>query len=270
MSVGRMLFTILRFCSIHIDVASSFALLPSSPSSSPKQQQLHHNAKSRMLIEQLFCQRPPTVWIEDAEDNFVDEDENLEDGEVCLKAIKAFASNPDSDDEHAGHRFLAAGALVRRPNSKVCDAWTADAFLDDGGPNLILSGASLILDELLMFHLKQKKSDDDPILGLRTFVLHCGKDTNSEYTCASYMAGQSRGFQLLTEQLRKSSIYSPYLYQNDLDGFVLDPELAKERYNLLMQTETTYNISELAKELIDLLPGDETIQRFTTKRYTIN
>ena len=36
----------------------------------------------------------PKVWIEDAEDGFVDEDENLEPGEVCLKSIKSFAGPP--------------------------------------------------------------------------------------------------------------------------------------------------------------------------------
>jgi len=34
------------------------------------------------------------VWIEDAEDGFVDEDENLEPGEVCLKSIKSIAGPP--------------------------------------------------------------------------------------------------------------------------------------------------------------------------------
>jgi len=33
----------------------------------------------------------PKVWIEDSEEGFVDEDENLEPGEVCLKSIKSFA-----------------------------------------------------------------------------------------------------------------------------------------------------------------------------------
>ena len=36
----------------------------------------------------------PKVWIEDAEDGFVDDDENLEPGEVCLKSIKSIAGPP--------------------------------------------------------------------------------------------------------------------------------------------------------------------------------
>jgi len=96
---------------------------------------------------------PPRIWIEDAEEGFVDEDENLEPGEVCLKSVKSFASgvvpvvasskresisqststsirvvrhgiadtNPEKkidneDDEEYEKRFLSAGALVQRPS----------------------------------------------------------------------------------------------------------------------------------------------------------
>uniref|UniRef100_A0A7S3Q258 Uncharacterized protein n=1 Tax=Chaetoceros debilis TaxID=122233 RepID=A0A7S3Q258_9STRA len=39
------------------------------------------------------------VWVEPAEEGFVDEDENLMMGEVCLRAVKAFAGNINLDQE---------------------------------------------------------------------------------------------------------------------------------------------------------------------------
>ena len=75
----------------------------------------------------------PRVWIEEAEDGFVDEEENLEPGEICLRTIKSYASGSsnravesessapsirvafDVCEEQEHRRFLSAGALVRRP-----------------------------------------------------------------------------------------------------------------------------------------------------------
>lgn len=60
--------------------------------------------------------RQVSIWVEEAEDGFVDEEENLMTGEVCVKAVKAFATDPDDETDH---RFLCAGALIKRPDSDV-------------------------------------------------------------------------------------------------------------------------------------------------------
>mmetsp|Transcript_8130 Transcript_8130/g.12461 ORF Transcript_8130/g.12461 Transcript_8130/m.12461 type:complete len:250 (+) Transcript_8130:135-884(+) len=201
----------------------------------------------------------PTIWIEDAEDDFVDDGENLEKGEICLKAVKAFATSPN------GNRFLCAGALVQRPNSLVCDAWTADALPEDsqGGPNLVLQGARKILDALFLFHLQQ--NSDDSIRALRTFVLRCGS-MESEYTCASFMAGQSRGFSPLKDQLRSDSIYMPQLYNNDFEGLIFDFSVGNDLYKDSV-SDPILNENTVSKKICSLLPSKEMIQRYTTKRY---
>ena len=127
------------------------------------------------------------IWIEPAEEGFVDEEENLEEGERCLVSVKAFASHTagssssiggDATDEDAndGHDdgydplFLCAGALVRRPCEKdrassssisICDAWMGGAAATTSttdsvgsGPNLEIQGAIQVLDHLLLHHLK--------------------------------------------------------------------------------------------------------------------
>jgi hypothetical protein len=108
-----------------------------------------------LLSRQLHAVK---VWVELAEDGFVDEDENLMTGETCLRAVKAYAASTSSTQEHdttnhnettASKRFLCAGALVQRPHSQMCDAWMADCLLDE--TNLQLQGALLILDDCLNF-----------------------------------------------------------------------------------------------------------------------
>eukprot|EP00537_Pseudo-nitzschia_pungens_P005593 CAMPEP_0172367116 /NCGR_PEP_ID=MMETSP1060-20121228/19300_1 /TAXON_ID=37318 /ORGANISM="Pseudo-nitzschia pungens, Strain cf. cingulata" /LENGTH=441 /DNA_ID=CAMNT_0013091241 /DNA_START=102 /DNA_END=1427 /DNA_ORIENTATION=- len=103
----------------------------------------------------LGSRLPPSVWIEDAEEGFVDEDENLEPGEVCLKSVKSFASGVVSDravdirlirevgdgfrgnerdDETVEKRFLSAGALVQRPSYSYSDKEErADGQWNDAG-----------------------------------------------------------------------------------------------------------------------------------------
>lgn len=189
----------------------------------------------------------PKVWAQDAEDGFVDSEENLEEGEVCHRAVKAFSSTHDDDDDEA--TFLCAGALVQRPNGCVCDAWTADA--EDGIPNLQLQGAVKVLDELFLHHLKESNNTAYPVAALRNFVLQC------ETECASYMAGQSRGFRSLKDMVRDDSIYSEEYYGDDaLDGMVFDYEVGKRLYEQVARTEDW----ELAAEIWSFLPDPETIK----------
>eukprot|EP00977_Amphora_coffeiformis_P030199 scaffold45428_cov176-Amphora_coffeaeformis.AAC.3 len=213
-----------------------------------------------------LSQPTPEVWVQEAETGFVDEEENLEEGEVCHRSVKAFASSVKTS---ILPRFLGAGALVQRPGgSLVCDAWTADAMLDEGGPNLQLQGACQILDDLLLFHFQQQqeRNEDDSILGLQTFVVKCGGGLESEYSCASYMAAMSRGFHPLKEMIRKSSIYSSALYDHDLDGLVMDATEGKQIYQTLSQQG---EINSTASAILDLLPDDDTIRRHITKRFTV-
>lgn len=216
------------------------------------------------------------MWIQEAENDFVDEDENLEDGEVCLKSVKAFAS-PALDDEDEEPRFLSAGALVQRPFmgkgiGVVCDAWTADAILEEGGPNLQLQGACLVLDELLLFHLQQQQQQQktDPIGALQTFIVQCGS-LEKETSCASYMAAKSQGFRPLKDLLRESSIYtkSTYVGGGSMDGMVLDIDKAQDTYGRLIQLLDCPNHGTISK-ILELLPDDDLVQRFTIKRFSAN
>lgn len=216
----------------------------------------------------IAASSPPRVWIEEAEEGFVDDEENLEPGEVCLRSIKSFASGAplkgeaasnnraapgDSkavpsisiafeireEEEECDRRFLSAGALVQRPRyddepengsgntsdtnsdtTGICDAWMADSLLKEGGPNLQLMGALLVLDDLFLHHLQRERenygrsmleherkgssgnsnsnskhrtptatiNDDDDIYdddswairALRNFVVHCGDEEEEE------------------------------------------------------------------------------------------
>jgi hypothetical protein len=215
--------------------------------------------------------------VEQAEEGFVDDEENLEEGEICLKSWKAFAAREDDSEEKV---FLCAGALIQRPRregredefSSICDAWMADSTLEECGPNLQLKGAVQILDELFLFHLGRELgvaelTDEDlleasAVQALRNFVLHCG-ESESEYTCASYMASQLRGFISLKEAVRRTSIYNSQYYDNDLDGMVFDYESGLKVY------ENAGTSSEIADMIIALLPDAETVKWFATKRFTI-
>ncbi|KAG7349771.1 hypothetical protein IV203_012368 [Nitzschia inconspicua] len=244
-------------------------------------------------IQTLLLQyAQPIVWVEDAEDGFVDPEENLEPGEICLKSVRAFATNPADDptnninsngDYHDNLRFLCAGALVQRPVDVdntipiICDAWMADAILNEGGPNLQLQGAIQVLDELFVSHLEghiinrppgfsrnSRTTEEDPdVAALRSFVLHCGDSVDNQWTCASFMAGQARGFAPLKDMVRTSSIYSSNFYDHNLDGFVFDSSKGMELYRSAATT------SETANRIHRILPNKETLQRYTTKRFTI-
>lgn len=172
----------------------------------------------------------PQIWIEPAEDGFVDHDENLEEGEILVKAVKAFSANQDNDDK----KFLCAGALIQRPpsptstdvNMTIYDAWMADAIMDgNGGPNLQIQGAMGILDELYR-HFLSTDNRNMPA----AFVVQCGRAT-SEYTCASYNAALSRGFRPVEEFITQEDEKELSVWYGEIvDGLVLDPALGIERY----------------------------------------
>jgi hypothetical protein len=269
---------------------------------------------------------PPKVWIEEAEEGFVDEEENLEPGEVCLRSVKSFASGDSTNNEGVDsqgpstirvefevfdRRFLSAGALVRRPcydsesdnddtadATGVCDAWMADSLLTDGGPNLQLKGALLVLDDLFLHHLQRERehhqssdngtrvndvADDSwAIQALRNFVVHCGDEDEEEeqpeeglanpqdrpwrstsHVAASAMAAALRGFVPLRDMVRKASIYDSSCYDGDVTGLVLDPAVGSDRYRTA--SENAGSASSIAR----LLPSEDTLARHTTKRFTI-
>lgn len=178
------------------------------------------------------------MYIEEAEDGFVDHEENLEEGEMCVKVLKAFAT--DKDDEKL---FLCAGALVLRApspiatdatNMTIYDAWMADAIMGGkGGPNLQVQGAMCVLDDLYRLFLSTCADDRDH--NNAVFVVQCGRAT-SEYTCASYSAALSRGFRPIEDMIAQG--YSPegesesssFWRDEVVDGLVLDPAVAIERY----------------------------------------
>jgi hypothetical protein len=191
------------------------------------------------------------VWIEDAEEGFVDDDENLMTGEVCLKSIKAFAQDITTDNcyqDDDAKRFLGAAALVQRPTSSnfMYDCWIADAFMDE--TNVQFKGAIMLLDHLFLFHLQRMMKDHKqsfPFYNIHdvvsSFIVQCGHP-DSEYHCASYMAALYRGFKPLKDMVyfddRKGQHVHNYtylehldLYHENLDALVFDmSSIAAEDY----------------------------------------
>ena len=187
------------------------------------------------LLASSQLESRPRVYIEEAENGFVDHEENLEEGEMCVKAVKAFAT--DEDDEKL---FLCAGALVRRPpspittdatNMTIYDAWMADAIMTGkGGPNLQVQGAMCVLDDLYRLFLSTCAGDQD---NNAVFVVQCGRAT-SEYTCASYNSALLRGFRpiedMLIQEYEGESESWSFWRDEIVDGLVLDLALGIERY----------------------------------------
>jgi len=156
----------------------------------------------------------------------VDEEENLEEGEVCVLALKAYsfsgarAEEMDgegavdcADDEkrcRGDRRFLCAGALVRRPASAggTYDAWTADAETDGDEVNLQLEGAFRVLDGLFLRYLEERAGEGalsrsgTTLLGrlFTDLAIQCGTP-NGDCTCASYRAATLRGFRPAVDML---------------------------------------------------------------------
>ena len=116
-----------------------------------------------------------------AEHSFVD-DTNLEQGEECDLALKAF---------DAEGNFLCAGALVRRRSAALAaavhDCWIADSIECGVGPNVQARGAQLIIDCLFLHHLESAKAAD-----IRQFAVFAGDGTGCH--AAAHLAARSRGF----------------------------------------------------------------------------
>ena len=177
------------------------------------------------------------VWTELAEEGFVDEDENLMVGEVCLRAVKAFAGNSDDKDDSQiqDKRFLCAGALVQRPSiasgrssqMPIYDAWMADCLMDES--NLQFQGALQVLDDLFYHHLNTSNSNRPMDEILSTFVVQCG-GMESEWHFASHRAVKARGFKplacfsALEEENEESSCCWKYMDRDeeDIDALIFD------------------------------------------------
>ena len=125
---------------------------------------------------------PPPVTVRRAEATFVSE-ENLEDGENCELALKAF---------DAAGSFLCAGALLRRRsatlNTDVHDCWIADSIEAGVGPNLQQRGAQLVLDRILLEHLESELGEPSA----SAFSVFAGDGTGT--VAAAHAAARSRGF----------------------------------------------------------------------------
>lgn len=208
-------------------------------------------SQKRTIHHRISIPISSKVWIEDAEEDFVDEDENLMMGEVCLKSIKAFAQditnvNGDGDnhddDKNLHHgdnhekRFLGAAALVQRPTpfQHIHDCWIADALMDE--TNVQFKGAILLLDSLFLCHLQgtmkgttttNTTSTTNTITAntnqswslhrniqdaVSSFLVQCGHP-DSEYHCASYMAALSRGFKPLKDMVYFDHQQEQYVHQ---------------------------------------------------------
>jgi len=230
------------------NVSSLFLLFLSAVtifSSSSSAFQIHNRWHHKITVASCSPSSLPAVkvWLEEAEKGFVDEDENLMTGEICLRAVKAFASNSDDDDDETSkQRFLCAGALVQRPGSNICDVWMADSSLDEA--NIQLQGAVLVLDDLFGFHLKRSNACDLENL-VSNFIVQCGR-IESEYHCASYMSARFRGFRPLKDLWRLLedsesgvlSCESSYKYvqglseeDEDPDAMMFDVHNGLEKYN---------------------------------------
>lgn len=205
------------------------------------------------------------IWIEEAEDSFVDDEENLEEGEICLRAVKAFASDPDDESKK---RFLCAGALVQRPplqgRLQLYDAWIADSIMDDGGPNLQKLGALKIIDDLFFHHLKNKSINADDMSVLKSFVIQCNND--NEFTCASYHAAIERGFTPIHCILREEdTIYDSRDYTGEddlLNGNLFNYSIGVQRYRQAAARNFDDADSYLISKIVRLLPKQDLIDRY--------
>ena len=149
---------------------------------------------------------PRGIELREAEAHFVDEEENLEEGEKLLRAIKAF-------DERGV--MLCAGALVRSTHDEnyetdgwdralqllsdtssgesevryFHDLWLGDSIESGVGPNIQMKGALSVLDCLFLHHLRHASASEK-------FRVHADGDLAS----ASRSAARSRGFKFEVQQ----------------------------------------------------------------------
>jgi len=130
------------------------------------------------------------VVVHEAEPDFV-EDDNLEPGEVLVKAFKAFDTSG---------KFLCAGALVRRRSevqaSDVHDCWLGDSVEKGVDINSQIRGAELILDKLFLLHLQSRVSEFNV------------PATVASTTVAAQLAAMRRGF---TREVECSDTGEPML-----------------------------------------------------------
>ena len=185
------------------------------------------------------------VWIEEAEEGFVDEDENLMTGEVCLRAVKAFANDPDNVENK---RFLGAAALVRRPSSDICDCWIADSLLEEA--NIQIKGTMLLIDDLFLYHLE--RSNANTLEGMiSTFIVQSGKE-ESEYHCASYMSALNRGFKPIKDLIDDDDHFLEQLDLEDEDhnSLMFDLSTGMERYAQINSNPLAILISDIIQRTI--------------------
>lgn len=227
--------TVLIFCLVYHMIDTVHSLVPN----------LHEILLLRYgstYCRKSIIQISSTVWIEDAEDGFVDDNENLMLGEKCLKSVKAFAQDTisihdDDDDDDQEKRFLGAAALAQRPQpfSDIHDCWIADALMDE--TNAQFKGAIKLLDHLFLFYLQSMKGriTQSPFSIQKVvscFIVQCGHP-DSEYHCASYMAALYRGFKPLKDMIHFDARQGQYahnftylehldLQNEDLDAMVFD------------------------------------------------
>ena len=133
----------------------------------------------------------------------MDGDENLMMGEICLQAMEAFATDPDSantdmdvdgdGDNNKGKRFIGAAALVKRSggvvpsasstssfiisSNDVYDCWIADSVLEDTITQL--QGAMLLLDNLFYYHLQRSIANTIQDM-TNTFLVQSGSGNGSD------------------------------------------------------------------------------------------
>ena len=195
-------------------------------------------------------QQQQNVWIEEAKEGFVDEDENLMTGEVCLRAMKAFANDPDTTSNST--RFLGAAALVRRPSSAICDCWIADSLLEE--TNIQIQGTMLLIDDLFLYHLERSNANTLEEM-ISTFIIQSGRK-ESEYHCASYMSALNRGFKPLKDIIiDNNNDTTPQLSHLDLeeedhDSLIFDISTGIERYAQIDFNPIATSISNLIQRTI--------------------
>ena len=138
----------------------------------------------------------PHIFVVEAEEGFVDDVENLEEGESLRRAVKAFAERKDGTGEVD---FLCAGALVQRPYDSSGfvkhDMWVADSDEKEGlSPNLQAKGAAKIIDDLFLAHLQLEEASLR-LSPSKAYHLTVQTGLHSPSLFASHHAALSRGFQ---------------------------------------------------------------------------
>ena len=157
------------------------------------------------------------VEIREAEEHFVDEEENLEEGETLIRAIKAFDDRgvllcagalvrstlrenyPDREAQwdaaalhlSAGDRGSAGGGEGDAAKEEIFhDLWLSDSIESGVGPNLQIKGALAVLDCLFLHHLRHCEYFGMRFRGMAHFRVHA----EGEFASSCRVAAQQRGF----------------------------------------------------------------------------